>query len=706
MASPRIKNSHWIRQSFLVESKQLETVDKQNRFFSTVSLKFTDTTPGGSIAINPPPQFTRYADLRPVNGGTANPRTKAGILANGSMGMGRYYSEAIDDNSQIISMRFGVPEYNSMTTFFTGFYNSGAGKLARTGRAPGIFYTLGRAAGFVVSVCTWKLLAVHMLGVGYKFVTEKPTTKYYYLKPTMALYWNAVQTIVNQIAVNRGMVPRVGDPDVVRKIGGDYQFDKEARAKMHSILPEIFTEGGSINVYAVANRAQRLARAYEKLLEQRLNGDNFDVGKAIVEVQKEIQQNKLSPTGKGVWSNSTTNDTGEITKCGDGYLEKWFNSSLGEEGAAATGKTNGESAITLSTDDTENKITINSKKQAWYSRLKDFADAELDDGSMFATFRVNATGSINESFSNSVTDSDIQSKINGMSSSARETNFSFANGNLASGVIGDMIGGVFNTFKDFASGVADSLKISGLASLGGAAFVDIPKHWQDSSASLPRMNYTINLVTPYGNPMSQLMNIYIPLAMLLAGALPLSTGRHSYTSPFICELFDKGRCQTRLGMIDSLSITRGTGNTGFTRDGHALGVEVSFSVVDLSSIMHMPISMGFTTSDIISITGGAALGAAGGMSIAGAIGGLLGAGFGAAIGAGAFDDGTVFSDYLAVLAGMGLADQIYPLNKIQMNLTRKAAQFDTWASIPHFASWAGDTIPGRVMSAFYKGVKR
>ena len=68
--------------------------------------------------------------------------------------------------------------------------------------------------------------------------------------------------------------------------------------------------------------------------------------------------------------------------------------------------------------------------------------------------------------------------------------------------------------------------------------------------------------------------------MLLAGILPLSTGKASYTSPFLCQLYDRGRLQIRLGMIESLSITRGTTNLAFDKHGQALGIDVTFSVVE------------------------------------------------------------------------------------------------------------------------------
>jgi hypothetical protein len=691
MVSPFIiKDASWIRQSFAVDSSSLDAADVSRRTFTTASLKFTDTSLGGNFAINPPPQFTRTADIRPASNRLAN-----------SPGMGRYYSEAIDDNSQIIYMRFGVPEFNSLTTFFTGFYNTGAGQLARTGRATGIFYAMGRAAGFVVSIMNWLPLAVHLLGVGWRFFTGKPSSKFYYLKPTMPLYWNAVQTIVNQIAVNRGIVPRIGQQDangndVSGTVSGlttntdgsssptdsvdlsqGYQWTDKDRQTFAQNSPDIFTSGGTVNVYAMATRAARLHYKQLQAIEQAASEGQQDLTTAFTSVMQ--------------------NTYGDSPPDYMNYLAAWAGNASGSGGTAQaqpapdTTSDDGDSSSS-STEALISNVTAN-------DGFDTFMKAELDDGSQFVGFRVNATGSVGESFSSSVADSPIAEKINSMSSSSRSTNFDLAGGNLfGDNPIGATVQGILGAAKDFAAGVSQSLQISGLAALAGAAFVDIPKHWESSSASVNRgMNYTINLVSPYGNPMSQLINIHIPLAMILAAALPLSTGKQSYTSPFLCEVYDRGRCQTRLGIVDSLSITRGTGNLGFTNEGHVMAVDVSFSILDLSSVMHMPISQG------INFAAAAAASATGAI-----VGGPVGAGLGFAvsqIASGTFDEDTIYTDYLAVLGGMGLADQIYPWRKYKLNLTRQMTNWNTWFSWAHFASYMGNTPPGRLVSMIYKGVE-
>ncbi|WP_227636621.1 hypothetical protein, partial [Klebsiella pneumoniae] len=51
-----------------------------------------------------------------------------------------------------IHMRFGVPEYNSLTNFFFNFYNPQAATLARTGRANEISFALGKLLGTIVTM--------------------------------------------------------------------------------------------------------------------------------------------------------------------------------------------------------------------------------------------------------------------------------------------------------------------------------------------------------------------------------------------------------------------------------------------------------------------------------------------------------------------------------------------------------------------------
>lgn len=627
------RRGNWLRQSFMVPRQALSVLDERQKLFSDVSLKFTDTTLGGNFAINPPPQFTRFADLKVK--GRFNP----------SRGMGRYYSEAMDDNGQLVNMRFGVPEFNSLTTFFTGFFNSEASLLARTGRQSGLFYKIGKAAGFVVSLPLAPIIAA---GSMYRFLAMEPASKYYYLKPTMPLYWNAVNTIANAIAVNMGIVPPVYGEEQEEFLGGGDGFTP-SELKALSGNMNIYREGGGIDIYAVATRAARLSHKYNEKLREHLEtaSSREDLKRRMQEFAGESIQD---PGSRGI----------------DRYLDSYI--------ASAAGRLD-ESALTEKDGEATGRATLNENQESepgWYDKLVEFSKAELADGAQFVTFRVDHVDSVSESFSNSAGEPEIANKINSASSSARQTRFSFAEGNLGSGGIAGVVEGALGGVKDVVSGFVNGIGMSGIAAAAGSAFIDIPQIWESASADLPTADYTIQLRSPYGNKLSRFQNLYVPLAMLLAGALPLSTGKRSYTSPFLVEIYSKGKNQTRLGIIDSMSVTRGVGNLGWTREGEPLGIDVSFSVLDLSSVMHMPISANFSLNPTQGI----------------------------------FDEDSVFNDYMAVLGGLGLTDQTYIGKKLRLNITRMMTNFDSWTSVSHFSNWAVGTLPGRLVNALAREVDR
>jgi hypothetical protein len=550
---------------------------------------------------------------------------------------------------------------------------------------------------------------------------NKPASKFYYSKPAMPLYWTAVNTIINQIAVNEGIVPRLGGEDQKAANEG-YTFTPDMLKKIHRQMPDIFRESGGINAYAVANRAQRMARKRSMAIHEALN-----------EVSNESFADKIQRL-----YTTTVSDPGVTNTLGNGgsgkgadetdmpiYLQRWLNSNAASVGNVSD--TDNSQSNSTTAESIEYDADGNIKDDPG---LREYLLAEINDGASFVGFRVNATGQVSESFSNSAGESELMQKMNNMSSQARNMKFSFANGNVGGGWIGDTVKAALGGVGDFFRGVGDSLQISGLATLGGAAFVDIPKYWQQSTANLPRGNYSIDLIPTYGNPISRLIQMHFPLACLLAGVLPLSAGKQSYVSPFLCELYDQGRVLTRLGIIDSMTITRGVGNLGFNNNGKSLGIRVDFSVLDLSSIIHMPLSQGFSWGKLARGIGGGVLGAAGG-SEAGAlaggvgatllgggavapaaagVGALAGAGAGAVLGAGlatgTFDDDNSFTDYMNVLAGMKLYDLVYAFPRMKLALTKQMEEFKTWKSTAHIASFLGDTIPGQIAAAMVHGTER
>lgn len=632
-----VKDKAWIRNAFLAHSYNQEERAKRAATFSTADSKFVSTRIGGNLCINPLPQFCRAADIRRPG------------LGNYGNALGRYYNDAYDNHNQIVHFRMGVPSFNSLILFVSNFYNGAAGHMARTGQGPSWLYRLGEAAGFVVSVMSWKIQAVRLVGQMYSFFAQKGSSKFYTVKPTMPMYWNAVQTIVNQIAVNTGIVPRIGGEGQSMVKSASYEFPSDMAAKLVQAMPDVFHRSGSIDVYAIANRAQRMARRQMQAVENALDGSN-DVRAAF-----RIMNEQRVDSSTGGLDYRT-------------YLKNWFASSPSGANAPPTNENGDISKI----EDLQNANT-----GFW-----EFLQAEFDDGAAFVSFRVNYTGSVSESFSNTTGESELGSKLNNMTSAARNVKFTLAAGNVAP-VIDEAIKGV----TEFIQGAADAVGLGGVVSaLTGGAFVDIPNVWRGSSAQMPKSSYNIVLTTLYNHPIAQLLYVYLPLAMLLAMTLPLSTGKQSYTSPFILEYYDKGRAQSRLAIVDSLSITRGIHTLGFNAEHRPLGIEATLSIADLSNVIHMPIAMGISLGGMVF------------SSVNNIAAGVTASGI--------FDDDTIFTDYLATLSSLGLADQIYPMRRLKLNLTREMVKWESMTSPARIAGLLGDTVPGRLVSAFYVGTVR
>lgn len=635
----------------MLPDRAISGADAVRRTLTDARFKFTDTTLGGNFAINPPPQFTRFADI-PVR--SLNPTSR---------GMGRYYSESIDDNAQLVHMRFGVAKFNSLTNFFFNFYNPQAATLARTGRSNPISFALGKAVGTIV---TTPLQLLIFAGAALDFLQGRPTSKYYYLKPTMPLYWNAVNTIANGIAVNMGLIPRVWGDGEKATMKGEQEYTAE-QAKMYQKLdPTIWLSGGQIDVYSLASKAQRMANKHRDKIESIM-----ETGDSASEIREG-------------WLNYLKNPELGTIKRGfndyESYLGSWH--SLNETPSG--------------TD--EGKVEMTGDHWTITEKVKEFFRAEYNDGTQFVTFHVEYTGTASESFSNSTGESELSSKLNGMSAGGRQARFSTAD--MQSGI--NFVDGALSSISSFVQGAAESIKLSGLMAFTGQAIADIPKMWEASSATLPRTEYSLKLRTPYGNKFSRFTDLMIPLSMLLGGALPLATGKQSYTSPFLCEIYDKGRAQVRLGIIESLSVTRGEGNLGWTPESEPLGMNVSFTVADMSSIMYMPVTAGFSGSDLagIVVAGATVLSGASGATKAIIGGGALA---GTDFAKGFFSEDTAFSDYLAVLASLTLTEQIYSYQKLRINMTKQFTSMSTWFSVSHFSNFVMGTTPARMISGIARG---
>lgn len=657
-----ILDREWLKGTFLLSDKELasdrnEHMEwiKKNRYRSSADYKISCTSPGMNLSCNPKPQFTRYADIR--SKGKLLDRPDISIdEPSGSMkyglGMGRYYSEAIDDNAQRIYMRFGTPKYSPIVGFIKNAFDIRRAVLNNRGVITSTLLEIVNITAFVFALAAAPILAVGMLVIGLLNLDAR----FYSLNPTMHLYWLAAENLVNSLAARRTLVPQILTEfafKIDNKIGQERNVNKGMIDALHTLLPDVIDSKGRISIFGLALKAQT---AFNQILhttaDQLANENNTNTGGEFLDypiTQDEVRPDSLFTNKAGDPSFFTMR---VFKKAADILTpipkkDKDKNSVSQDDILVTDSLYLGKDGnlIDLNLDKDNPKDTIDSRIQkniddnkGFYDKYKEYVLAEITEGAAFAVFTVEHTGSVGESFSNSLKINALESMFNGAS---EKIGGMFTSAKQAAGVV-PFLDEVASLVGDTAA-VIGSKATLGLANpllaLAYGLRVSLPKVWESSSASLPRASYKMRLISPYGNAFSQLFNIYLPLSMILAGGLPRATGTASHMSPFLCQVYDRGRLQMTLGMIDSISVTRGTSNLAFSKRAQANAVDVEFTIANLDEVL------------AIDITDGGILDNAGEVFMA------------------PFRSDSAMNDYISVIAGLDVYNQFYILPKMRLKIS-------------------------------------
>lgn len=679
----------WLKTTFIIGDEEYLEGDiyseflKKNRYFSSADFKFTSTAPGLSIACNPKPQFTRYCDIRSM--GKVNARKSlylddliysVGTTTNqNSLGLGRYYSEAIDDNEQRIYFRFGLPKYTPLLIWLRKSFDIDKVILQNRG-----FFTstVIQTAGLIsklFAVAAAPLLSLGMFILG---VIVDNSRFFHIGNGNMYLYWATVENILNQMVSRRTMLPQLF-PDFTLKYDGimnkEITISKQFIDELSSYIPDIIDpETGRISVFAIALRAQV---AYHEMKMEDINAPDSE--------NPSYNFTGFRESGDTVHTTPFRDKEGNIP-----FINRIFGYAydflMTNEKDAKEKENNTTSLISMDPsflDPEGNIIEINNnpddpngtfeqklldnaiKNKSKFENYKKYLLAELGEGAAFAVFNVDSTGSVGESFSNSTTTNPLEVTFNSLSSKVRNIT-DFMSSVTSAPVIGDAIKLAGDTVATVLSNASLGI-VNPLLALAYGTQISFPKIWESSSASLPRASYKFKLISPYGNAYSQLFNIYLPLSMILAGSLPRSTGASTYTHPFFCQLFDRGRVNIQLGIIENVSITRGTSNLAFSRSGKPNAIDISIDVANMDEII---------TVDVNS-TG-----------VLGKLSEALNLNFNI--------NDNPFSSYVNTITGVDVYTQIYRIPQIRLKLAEK---YMTLKAIVNpdpaaFAAFTVDKVPG------------
>ena len=667
-------DSNWFDLRFLPPDMHMHPYEVINRYYTTASRKMTSTGLGRSYAINPAPQFGRNADIRHGNRSFGIQRASDAVgwsNRHGDNGYGRGYSEIIDDAQQLVMFQFGKEKFNSIPNFVFSAIDSRDSYIARTGRYPtahGIGYALG---SFSMLVLFPKITAlIWITKTASKVIFGTDSFNYYYMEPTMHLYWSAVNQLTTVAATELGiLIPEMSkdDMDVVNKVGMPYKMNQSDYKLYSKYLPGLISENGYIDVFAIATGAQTLANRvrlaeyeyYSKMDEEQKGNpinymgyvfkgnddeDILDNNKLIATEIRKMGDNPVLDPSKGIINKlnyylSFNNFLGKLTKGGGLFASE--DNSQDEKKAQSTSTLNAlindaqtEFLRNGYTKDDKGRETLINPNTSYLEKLAEATDSAVKEGGGYAIFKVDYVGQSTESFSNTVGKIDTGSTINSLASTARNIRFNIMDANTGVQLIDD----AKNAIKGFITGAVEGLTFGAdgvVEAIFGNSFVDVPDKWEASDMSYSSHTYTMKLRSNYNTPFSILKDEIMPMLMILCGVLPLSTGQASHGSPFICEFFSKGVAHFNPGIITNVTINRGVSNLGMDKNKRLRGIDMTFQVANLSNIVTMPVNASIFSSFQV-----------------------------------ALEDNKPINKYIATIASRDLLTSKYTIPKIKLRLSR------------------------------------
>lgn len=209
-------------------------------------------------------------------------------------------------------------------------------------------------------------------------------------------------------------------------------------------------------------------------------------------------------------------------------------------------------------------------------------------------FYVDSESQMSENFSNSTAESQFVGAINQVNDLSREIQFLMggASGKSFEDLVGNNFEDAFDQIKNFTDKyvqVIPSLLMSRLKNtlstikVGGQLV--FPEIWNDSDFGRS-YDITIKLRTPNGDNFSWFMDIAVPLMHLLAFVLPRQLGYNGIQSPYLVRAFYRGQFNVSMGIISSMSISRGD-KCKWNLQGLPLDVDVSLTIKDLYQSLSM-----------------------------------------------------------------------------------------------------------------------
>lgn len=194
-----------------------------------------------------------------------------------------------------------------------------------------------------------------------------------------------------------------------------------------------------------------------------------------------------------------------------------------------------------------------------------------------------------ENFTNETSASMIASAIDGLNTVGAEIQW-MSNSSVDAGLIDEALKfmdnaaeSVINLTEQLTSGITGGF----IGNLFSGAFNSLkgqkmlyPEIYKSSSTSM-NYQYTVNLISPYGDVYNYFINIVVPLLHLIALAAPRMVTANSISSPYLVQSYIPGMCSCQLGIVQDMTITKNPDGKHVSVNGFPLTVKVTFTIKEL-----------------------------------------------------------------------------------------------------------------------------
>lgn len=220
-------------------------------------------------------------------------------------------------------------------------------------------------------------------------------------------------------------------------------------------------------------------------------------------------------------------------------------------------------------------------------------DNQSGDTSQYVSFMVEPT-SANETFTNTIGESQIYSSVinKGNDIGAEIAFITSSSANTIDDAIVNIAGGAVSAAEKVMSALTAGTGRFTAAIAGSMARSYIGDHTIypkifKSHSSTTSMDLKIRLSASAGDPYSYLTEVLVPYFFILGLALPeLSKNNASaYSYPPVIQCNIPGLWGTRLGMVESVSVTKNSNGKDVSVYGYPLSIDVTIRIADLQHVL-------------------------------------------------------------------------------------------------------------------------